>query len=112
LYHVEQGCHGFFTCGSAGEGLFLSIDERKRVLEVVLDAVRGKAKVIAHIGAMSTRDTVLLAEHAAKSGAHAVCALPPMYFKQPWDACIAHLRAVAEAAEIQTFYYHIPHLTY
>lgn len=112
LYHVDQGCHGFFTCGSAGEGLFMSIDERKQALETVVDAVRGKAKVIAHVGAMNTRDTAALAEHAGKSGADAVCALPPMYFKQSWDACIAHIRATAEAAQCPTFYYHIPHLTY
>ena len=109
---LDQGCHGFFTCGSAGEGLFMSVEERKHALDVVVDAVRGKARIIAHVGAMSTRDTVMLAEHAAKSGADAVCALPPMYFKQPWDACIAHLRAVAVAAQCPTFYYHIPHLSH
>ncbi len=112
LFHVEQGCHGFFPCGSAGEGLFMSVDERKRVLEVLVSAVAGKARILAHVGAMSTRDAATLAEHAAKSGADGVCTLPPMYFKQPWDAVIAHTRAVAEAAICPTFYYHIPFLTY
>jgi N-acetylneuraminate lyase len=110
-FQLQQGAHGFFVCGSAGEGLFMSNDERQRVLEVVLDAVAGNARVIAHVGAMSTRDTAALAEHAAKSGAGAVCTLPPLFLKQPWDACIAHTRAVAHAAQCPTFYYHIPYLT-
>ena len=56
---------GFYVCGATGEGLFMSVDERRQVIEAVKQHVRGRAPLIVHVGCVSTRDAMLLARHAA-----------------------------------------------
>lgn len=110
-YQVDAGANGFFVCGSAGEGVYMTPPERKRVIEIVASEVAGQAPLIAHVGAMSTDEAVQLARDAREAGAAAVACMPPLVFRQPWPAIIEHLRAIAEAAEVPTYYYHIPVIT-
>jgi N-acetylneuraminate lyase len=111
-YQIEKGCNGFFVCGSAGEGVLMNMKERSRVLDTVVSEASGQVPIIVHVGAVSTSEAVELAKHARKSGATAVSSIPPLYYKLPWNAIIGHMRAIAEAAELPTFYYHIPYITY
>src|SRR5260370_26151756 len=60
---------GFYLCGGTGEGLSLTVEERKRLLEIAVDQVRGRVRLIDHIGAYQTADTLELAKHAAGAGA-------------------------------------------
>jgi N-acetylneuraminate lyase len=110
-HHIEEGCHGFFVCGSTGEGLLLSLDERELVARTVIETAAGQVPVIVHVGAVSTRDAVRLATDAKKAGAAAVSSLPPIYYKVGLAGMMEHVRAIAQAAELPTFYYHIPALT-
>jgi len=108
---MEQGSHGFFVCGSTGEGLFLTPDERKLVARTVLETVAGQVPVIVHVGAVSTREAADLAVDARKAGAAAVSSIPPVYYKVGLAGMLQHIRGIAEAAELPTYYYHIPALT-
>jgi N-acetylneuraminate lyase len=110
-YQIEKGCNGFFVCGSAGEGVLMNMKERSRVVESVVSEASGQVPIIVHVGAVSTREAVELAKHARKSGASAVSSIPPLYYKLSWDAIIGHIRAIAEAAQLPTYYYHIPYIT-
>lgn len=110
-YQIDAGASGFFVCGSAGEGVYMSPAERKRVVSLVAGEASGQAAVIAHVGAMSTQEAVALARDAREAGAHAVASMPPLVFKQPWPAVIEHIRAIAEASGLPTYYYHIPVIT-
>jgi len=110
-YQLEQGCCGFFVCGSTGEGLLLTPDERKLVARTVLETVAGQVPVIVHVGALATDTAVLLAKDAKAVGADAVSSVPPIYYPVGLEGMMRHIRAVAEAAELPTFYYHIPRLT-
>jgi dihydrodipicolinate synthase/N-acetylneuraminate lyase len=98
----ERGADGVFACGTTGEGILLSLDERKRVAVVFRAALRGRLFV--HCGAQTTADTVSLAAHAKEIGADAVAVIPPPYFPLDADSLTAHLLAAAAACDPLPFY--------
>jgi dihydrodipicolinate synthase/N-acetylneuraminate lyase len=99
---VERGADGIFACGTTGEGILLSGDERRRAAVVFRAALRGD--LIVHCGAQTTGETVALAAHAAEIGADAVAVIPPPYFPLDAAALSAHLLAAAAACEPLPFY--------
>jgi dihydrodipicolinate synthase/N-acetylneuraminate lyase len=101
---VGAGLEGVLAFGTNGEAVLLGLDERRRGLEVWLDAVAGRALVAAHCGAQTTADTVALAAHAAEAGADAVAVVGPPYFKLDATAQRAHLLAAARACAPLPFY--------
>ena len=79
-YHLTKKSAGFYLCGTTGQGLWMSTAERKRILEVVLDAVRDAVPVIAHVGCVAPAEAAELAVHAAKVGASGISSIiPPTY---------------------------------
>ena len=108
-HQLDAGVHGFYVCGGTGEGMLLRVDERRAVLETVLDEVQGRAGVIAHVGAFQTPDTLALARHAGEAGADAIAALPPAYFYRPdGPALVSYYQAVAESSDLPLLIYNIP----
>ena len=105
---LDQGCKGFFVCGGTGEGLLLHEDERKVVLEAVMEEVGGEATIIAHVGSASPLEAHRLAEHAAALNVDAIAAIPGAYFTPEVDELIAHYTTLAEIAQRPTLLYHIP----
>ncbi len=95
---------GVLALGTNGEGILLSVAERRRVTELFLEASAGRLLVAAHCGAQTTADTVTLAEHAAAAGADAVAVIGPPYFKLDAAAQHAHLLAAARACAPTPFY--------
>jgi 4-hydroxy-tetrahydrodipicolinate synthase len=82
------GVDGILACGTTGEGVLLSIDERRRAAAAFRGAMRGT--LIVHAGAQTTADTCALAAHAAEIGADAVAVIPPPYFRLDDDALTGH----------------------
>jgi len=77
---MEKRADGFYVCGSTGEGLTMSVEERQLVTEVALAHVDGRLPVIVHIGAVAVTDAVTLAQHARDRGAAAISSIiPPRY---------------------------------
>jgi dihydrodipicolinate synthase/N-acetylneuraminate lyase len=99
---ADHGADGVFACGTTGEGILLSVDERMRAAVVFRAALRGI--LIVHCGAQSTSDTVALAAHAAEIGADAVAVIPPPYFPLDDGALAAHLSAAAAACAPLPFF--------
>src|SRR3954451_3031721 len=97
----EAGIQGVLLLGTTGEGISLSIDERKRALS---NAVDGPLPILAHCGAQTTADTAELAAHAAESGAEAVAVIAPPYYQLDEDALLAHFAAAARACAPLPFY--------
>src|SRR5512142_2657899 len=75
---TDAGANGVFCCGTTGEGVLLTVEERKRVAVLFRAALRGT--LIVHCGAQTTTDTSELAAHAAEIGADGVACIPPPYF--------------------------------
>ena len=107
-YLLSEGSHGFYVCGSTGEGLLMNVQERAAVAERTVQQVRGRAPVMVHVGAIPTRDAAALAAHARDIGADAVAAIPPTFFAYSFNAIKAHYRAIGEAAQIPLYIYNIP----
>ena len=101
-FFAEHGADGVFACGTTGEGILLSLEERRRVAVAYRAAVRGR--LIVHAGAQSTRDTAALAAHAAEIGADGVAVIPPPYFALDPDALTAHFTAAAQACAPLPFF--------
>lgn len=111
-YEIEQGVEGFYCCGSSGEGLLLSNDERKRFLEIVLDETRGEVPVISHVGTIRTKDVIDLANHAQSAGAKAVSMIPPYYYKFSMDEILTYYEDVINATkDLGIIVYNIPQFT-
>uniref|UniRef100_A0A8C8YNA1 N-acetylneuraminate lyase n=1 Tax=Prolemur simus TaxID=1328070 RepID=A0A8C8YNA1_PROSS len=110
----EQGVKNVFVNGTTGEGLSLSISERRRVAEEWVTKGRNKLdQVVIHVGALSLKESQELAQHAAEIGADGIAVIAPFFLK-PWnkDVLINFLKEVAAAAPALPFYYyHIPALT-
>lgn len=108
---MAKGLHGFYVCGGTGEGLSMDVEERKRVLETVKNTVKGKAKIITHVGTYCTKNAIELARHAEKIGADAVSSLPPLYYKYSDEEILSYYRTVASSTNLPLFLYYIPATT-
>lgn len=98
----SHGADGVFACGTTGEGVLLSLEERRRAASAYRAAVQGT--LIVHAGAQSTRDTSVLAAHAREIGADAVAVIAPPYFALDDDSLTAHFVAAARACAPLPFY--------
>lgn len=105
---IGAGAHGLVPGGSTGEFASMSGDERRKVLEVVLDQAAGRVPVVPGVGAMTTREAVALAEHAEKTGAAAVLAVAPYYEPLDLDETKRFFRHVADAISIPVVVYNLP----
>lgn len=102
--YVEAGLDGILAFGTNGEGVLLSVEERRRGLGLFLEAAAGRLDVAAHCGAQTTADTVALAAGAAEAGAAAVAVIGPPYFPLDEPAQLAHFAAAARACAPLPFY--------
>ena len=105
---VELGNEGIVVNGTTGESATTSDDEKDRVLRAVLEAVGGRAHVLAGVGTNDTRHTVELARSAEKAGAHGLLVVTPYYSKPPQDGLVAHFTAVADSTGLPVMLYDIP----
>lgn len=93
---VENGVHGLVSPGSVGEYASLSDEERRQVVETVIQAADGRVPVTAGVAAPSTAQAVRWAEHARDSGATAVMALPPINYDATQHEIYAYYQAISE----------------
>lgn len=110
-YLLGKGVKGLYVCGSSGECIYQSKEERKLILENVMQAVGGEMTIIAHVACNNTGDSVELAAHAEKMGVDAIASIPPIYFHLPDYAIADYWNTISEAAPNTDFIiYNIPQL--
>lgn len=110
-YLMDKGVKGLYVCGSSGECIYQSKEERKLILENVMEIVKGKLTVIAHVGCNNTADSEELAAHAESVGVDAIASIPPIYFHLPDYAIADYWNAISAAAPNTDFIiYNIPQL--
>lgn len=110
-YLLSKGASGFYVCGGTGEGLFMTEEERRLTAETVVDQVKGRAPVVVHVGALSTRPACHLAAHAEEIRADGVSAIPPIYIKADLENVKRHYAAIASASSLPFYVYNIPGMT-
>lgn len=110
---LRQGVSGLYVCGSTGEGMSLSSDERIAVTNAYVQAANGRLPVIVQVGHNSLVEARNLARAAEQAGADAISATCPSYFKVSSVATLVDCMAdVASGAPgLPFYYYHIPVLT-
>ncbi|MGO1510246.1 MAG: dihydrodipicolinate synthase family protein [Actinomycetaceae bacterium] len=110
---LGQGLDGVFVSGSTGEAYLQSIAERRESISAAVDQVAGRGVVIGHVGAMDTRGTIELAEHAVAAGVDAVSAVTPIYYQYSEAQLEQYFRDVAAASgPTPVVAYHIPGRTH
>ena len=97
-YFVEKGVKGVYVNGSSGECIYQSVEDKKRILENVMEAADGKLTVIAHVACNNTADSMELAKHAQSLGVDAIAAIPPIYFHLPEHAIADYWNDISSAA--------------
>jgi len=110
-YNLDDGVSGFYVCGSTGEWPLLTIDERKRVLEIVKDEVGSKASIIVNIGCISTKFSIDLARHSEEVGVSAISSFPPIYYKFTKEEIKRYYFDIAESTSVPLIIYYIPSFT-
>ena len=108
---ADAGVHGLYVGGSSGEMILMTEDERKTLLETVMESVGDRLTVIAHVGTTSTRGSLELARHAEKCGAHALSSVTPLYFKYGFREVKHYYERLAGETSLPVIIYNIPALT-
>ena len=106
---IEAGIHGIFPFGTNGEGYILNGDEKKLVLETVVDQVAGRVPVYAGTGCISTRETIEQCKMAEAAGADVLSVITPWFAKASQHELAVHFTRVAEAVpDMPIVLYNIP----
>lgn len=100
--------HGAYLCGSTGEGLLQSAEQRKMVTEVAVKNSPPDKQIIVHVGAKTTAEAIELAQHAAKAGAHAVSSLPPLVGSYSFAEIKTFYEQLAAASDLPLLLYYFP----
>jgi N-acetylneuraminate lyase len=110
---AQNGVTGAFICGTTGEGASLTSDERRRVVEAWVAAKPSNLALIVHVGHSSLGEARGFARHAEETGADAIAAIAPSFFKPTATAeLVAWCAQVAGAApRLPFYYYHMPAMT-
>jgi 4-hydroxy-tetrahydrodipicolinate synthase len=105
---VERGVRALYPCGCTGEATSLTREERTKLIRAVVEAVSGKAAVIAGTGTANTDETIELSKEAIRLGADAVMVITPYSVRPTQEGLIAHYRAVAAAIDRPMVLYNVP----
>jgi 4-hydroxy-tetrahydrodipicolinate synthase len=105
--HVGNGTDGLVPSGTTGESPTLSHDEHKRVVEIVVEAARGRIPVIAGTGSNSTAEAIDLTTHAERAGAQGALIVSPYYNKPTQQGLYEHFKAISEATALPILVYNI-----
>jgi dihydrodipicolinate synthase/N-acetylneuraminate lyase len=100
---LAGGVHAVMVGGTTGEGMLLSLGERKALCESIVKQVSGRVPVIIHTGCIDTRSTIELSQHASAAGANFISAIVPYFFTLNEEQVFRHFISVAEAVPNMPF---------
>lgn len=110
-FYADKGVKGLYLCGSSGEGFLLNVEERKKVVEAVMEEIRGELTIIVHVGAAATRDSVELSKHAEGLEVDALSAVPCVYYTIPESSIENNWNTIINSTSLPFIIYNIPQLT-
>lgn len=108
---IAGGVNGLVTCGSTGEFSAMTHEERKRVVEIVVQAAAGRVPVVAQTGATTACEAIELTRHAEQVGADVVMIVTPYYEPISVEETVDYLKTVAASVSIPVMLYNIPPAT-
>jgi 4-hydroxy-tetrahydrodipicolinate synthase len=108
---IDGGVDGVVACGSTGEFAALSTEERRLIVETVVEHTAGRVPVVAQTGATSTAEAIRLSRHAQECGADVLMVVAPYYEQLTLGVTTDYLRAVAASVELPVMLYNYPMAT-
>ncbi len=105
---VQSGSDGLVIAGTTGESPTLTNEEKIDLFQVVVEAVAGKAPIIANTGGNSTAESIALTQAAQKTGVDGVMLVAPYYNKPSQEGMFEHFKSVAENTDLPIVIYNIP----
>ncbi|MEX5303111.1 4-hydroxy-tetrahydrodipicolinate synthase [Kocuria sabuli] len=108
---IDGGVDGVVACGSTGEFAALSAEERRLVVETVVEHTAGRVPVVAQTGATSTAEAISLSRHAQQCGADVLMLVTPYYEPLSLAETTDYIRTVAETVDVPVMLYNIPAAT-
>jgi 4-hydroxy-tetrahydrodipicolinate synthase len=107
-WQLAEGIHFLVPCGSTGEAATMTLDEQRRVVEIVVEEVGGRVPVVAGAGSNDTQRAIVQSRAMREAGATHLLHVSPAYSKPPQRGIEAHFRAVAEAVDLPIVLYNVP----
>jgi 4-hydroxy-tetrahydrodipicolinate synthase len=107
-WQIKSGVDGIVPVGTTGESPTVDCEEHIRIIDIVVQAVAGKAKVLAGTGANSTSEAIELTRAAEKVGADGSLQVAPYYNKPTQEGLYRHFRAIAKETKLPIILYSIP----
>lgn len=105
---IAKGVHGLYPNGSTGEFLRFTAEERRRIMEIILDQVAGRVPVLAGAAEANVKETIRACETYYDLGAQAVAIVAPFYYKLSPRAVYAYFKEIADNTPIDVTLYNIP----
>ena len=107
-FQAENNSTGLLLMGSTGEAILLTADERKKIIDTVLDEARGKIPVMVGVASMTTKQTIENAKYAKEAGADLGLIVQPPYIKPKQSSLYKYFKDVADAVDIPLAIYNNP----
>ena len=107
-FQIEAGTETVSPVGTTGESPTLTHDEHERVIRIVCEQAKGRARVMAGTGSNSTAEAIRLTKFAKEAGADAALIVGPYYNKPTQEGFFQHYKAIADAVDIPIVLYNIP----
>src|SRR3989454_7702846 len=109
---IDGGIDGLFPLGTSGEFALFDREERKTVLETVVDQTNGRVPVLAGVSDPSLNNVLAFAKDAQDVGADAIVATPPYYYTTGEDGLFDHFETIAHKSTLPLVVYNIPEWTH
>jgi len=105
---IAKGVHGLYPNGSTGEFTRFTVEERRRIIEIIADQAAGRVPILAGAAEANTRETIKACEHYHSLGCRAVAIVSPFYYKLSPAGVYAYFKEIADNSPIDVTLYNIP----
>src|SRR5262245_46957818 len=105
---IDAGVHFLVPCGTTGENPTLTLEERVRTVEILVEESAGRAPILAGAGGYHTKEIVHLADEMRKAGANGLLSVTPYYNKPTQEGLYQHFLAIAESTPLPIVVYNVP----
>lgn len=110
-FQIKGGVHGLFPVSSVGEYVHMSLEERVRLMEIVVDQAQGRVKITPGIGSSHPKDSIYLAQKAYEIGCDAVVIAPPYFYPLSQEMIEKYYETIADGIDLPVIIYNIPLFT-
>ena len=107
-FNLAKGINGFYVGGSTGEGMLLTVEERKQLFKYAAESNAGRGTMIAHVGTINTNHAIDMAKYAQDMGYDAISAVAPFYYGFSYEAIKGYYNDIANSVDIPMIMYNFP----